>query len=363
MNKIAAIRKELNARFMNRAEIIDGMLTALIAKENLFMIGLPGTGKSALTEALCSALVGGNNFTYLLSKFTTPEELYGPVSLLGLQKDTHERITAGRLPEAHVALLDEVFKGSSAILNTLLPVMNERKFYNGTKAMALPLQVLFGASNEIPEAEELAAMYDRFALKYVTTRLSSDDDARALFTRSKFGPMPTISFQELETEQAAAAALSLPEAVIDALVAIRRDIDQEGMYVSDRKWVQSVRVIKAYAYLQGHSEVELEDLDVLEHMLWTTPDSKRAVAKIVAKHNNPIGEKLSKITDAIAEIGTNFDAMTTAQAAEVASKLKKLKGDLAELGNPAKNNKLAAALRDTDKLLRDVLAKKLGLSV
>lgn len=363
MKKIQAIRKALNDRFFDRSEIIDGMLTALIAKENLFMIGQPGTGKSALTETLCSALSGGNHFAYLISKFTTPEELYGPVSLQALQTGAYERVTAGRLPEAHIAFLDEIFKGSSAILNTLLPVINERKFYNGVKPVACPLQVVFGASNEIPEAEELAALYDRFALKYVTARLKDDDHARALFNRAKFGPMPTMSFAELDVEQAHAAALDVPAEVIDALISIRRDIDQEGLYVSDRKWVQSVKVIKAYAYLQGHSVVELDDLDILEHMLWTTPDNKRTVAKIVAKYNNPIGEKLGKITDAIAEMSTGLDALTTAQAAEVASKLKKLKGELLELGNPEKNQKLAAASRDADKLLRDVLAKKLGLSV
>lgn len=363
MKKIIAIRKALNERLMSRAQVIDGMLTALIAKENLFLIGPPGTGKNALTETLCAALTGGNYFTYLMGKFTTPEELYGPVSLKSLQSDTHERIVTGRIPEAHIAFLDEIFKGSSAILNTLLPVINERKFHNGTKTLKIPLQVAFGASNEIPEGEELAAIYDRFALKYVTSRLTDDNEARKLFKRRNFGPMPTISFEELAEIQEKARAMDIPDPVIDALVAIRRDVDHEGLYVSDRKWAQMQNVVPAYALLNGHAAPEMEDLDILEHMLWTTPDNKRTVAKIVAKHNNPIGEKLSKITDAIAEVSSGVDSLSTAQAAEVVSKLKKFKADLQDLGNPDKNAKLGAAIKDTEKLLREVLAKKLGLSI
>ena len=118
---------------------------------------------------------GARYFQWLLTKFTTPEELFGAVSLRGLENDEYRRVTSGKLPEAHIAFLDEVFKASSSILNTLLTIMNERIFYNGTEKVRIPLISLFGASNELPsEEDELEALYDRFLLRYVVDYIKED---------------------------------------------------------------------------------------------------------------------------------------------------------------------------------------------
>lgn len=360
MKKLQTLRKALNEKFLEREQVVDGLLVALLSKQNLFLIGPPGTGKSALTEAVCQA-IGGKHFAYILSKFTTPDELYGPVSLEGLQNSSFERVTTGRLPEASIGFIDEIFKGSSAILNTLLPIMNERVFYNGTTPQKIPLQVLFGASNEIPEQEELAAMFDRFALKYVTARLTDDTLARNLFQTQNVN-IPQISLADLASEQAAAAALTLPDDVIDALLAIRADIAAEGIYVSDRKWVQTTHLIRAYAHLNGGT-VSLDSLDILEHALWNNPDARRSVSKIIQKHANPIGEKIGKIMDAVYEIQASFSEMTTGDAAEVAAKLRKSIDSLRSLGEPQKNAKLSTAIATTEKLQRQVIEKKLGFKL
>ena len=244
----------------------------------------------------------------------------------------------------------------------LLPIINERVFRNPAPTK-IPLQVLFAASNEIPEGEELAAMYDRFALKYVTERIKQDDHFRSMLSGGQTSPMPTITLAEIAKEQAAAEQLVIPDAVADALIAIRREVDAEGLYVSDRKWVQARTIVRAYAHLQGHLQVELEDLEILEAMLWTTPDSRRSVSKLVLKHSNPIGEKLGKIVDALAEISTTIESATTSQAAELVNKVKKLKGEMAELGDAKKNAKLAAAIKDAERIQYYLLTKKLGLSV
>jgi hypothetical protein len=123
--------------------------------------GSPGTAKSALVRAIAQAF-GGSYFERLLTKFSTPEELFGPISLKALEQDRYERVTAGKLPEAEFAFVDEVFKANSAILNSLLTAMNERLFHNDGAPAQMPLVSLFGASNELPEGKELEALFDRF---------------------------------------------------------------------------------------------------------------------------------------------------------------------------------------------------------
>src|SRR3954469_23269668 len=128
---LRSMREELQQLFLERAEVIDGALTALLSGHHVLIIGPPGTAKSMLADELCRRLEGGTYFQWLLTKFTTPEELFGAVSLSALERDEYRRVTTLKLPEAHIAFLDEVFKANSSILNAVLTLMNERRFHNG----------------------------------------------------------------------------------------------------------------------------------------------------------------------------------------------------------------------------------------
>ncbi|MCI0481216.1 MAG: AAA family ATPase, partial [Candidatus Dadabacteria bacterium] len=154
LEKLKKIRSDLKSRYFERDDVIDGAFCALLTGSHLLLIGPPGTAKSQLANEICRKITGARYFQWLLTKFTTPEELFGAVSLKGLENDEYRRVTAGKLPEAHIAFLDEVFKASSSILNTLLTIMNERIFYNGTEKVRIPLISLFGASNELPSEED-----------------------------------------------------------------------------------------------------------------------------------------------------------------------------------------------------------------
>ena len=154
---VASLERLLNGQFFERQDVIHGLWLGLIARQHVVLLGPPGAAKTALADAF-SALVGLRFWSTLLTRFSTPEELFGPLSLSALEHDAYRRIGAGRLPDAEVALIDEVFKGNSAILNTLLPVMNERVWFNDGQRLNLPLQLLIGASNEMPESEELNKM-------------------------------------------------------------------------------------------------------------------------------------------------------------------------------------------------------------
>src|SRR5439155_7200 len=148
---LRSIRDELGQIFLERDELIDGALVALLAAQHVLVIGPPGTAKSMLADEVCRRLTGARYFQWLLTRFTTPEELFGAVSLKALEQDDYRRLTTHKLPEAHIAFLDEIFKASSSILNTILTVMNERRFHNGREVTEVPLLTLFAASNELPE--------------------------------------------------------------------------------------------------------------------------------------------------------------------------------------------------------------------
>src|SRR5262249_30409163 len=153
----------------------------------------PGTAKSMLADELCRRLEGTGYFQWLLTKFTTPEELFGAVSLRALENDEYRRVTTLKLPEAHIAFLDEVFKANSSLLNSILPSMNERGFHNGRDVLAVPLITLFGASHELPEEDELQALYHRFLLRFVVGYIADDFRFLRLLQGNPGGTRTTLS--------------------------------------------------------------------------------------------------------------------------------------------------------------------------
>jgi len=363
--KLQDIRKALEERFFERSELIEGMLVALISKEMLFMLGQPGTGKSAICDALCS-IFKGRFFTWLLSKFTTPEEIFGPLSLKALENDKYERVTTGKLPEADVAFLDEIFKGSSAILNTLLPIINERIFHNGTSPTKIPLQVVFGASNEIPQAEELAALYDRFALRFIVSKISDASSVKGLFDMAANGrtlsPMPTLTVKELEAEQKLAAEVKVPDQIINILVKLRTEVEEKGIQVSDRRWVQSIRILKAYAHLDGSTEVKEDHLSILKNVLWSAPEQQKQIAKMVNSISNPLGADIQMIMDGVEDI---YSLLKKGQEKPevVQQQVKDAKVRLKKLGDPNTNKKLKEAIAKVNKINLDICKGHLGLDL
>lgn len=269
VEKFQAMGLALKSQFLEREDVIDGMLVAALAGEHVLLVGPPGSAKSALVVAFSKAVVGTQYFEWLLGRFTVPEELFGPMSLKGLEREEYRRVTTGKLPEANVAFLDEVFKAGGAILNTLLPVLNERKFYNNGAPVSVPLRMVVGASNELPDGAELGALYDRFVVRYWIEYLESADNFVRMVQGVPKGHEASITLEEWDTARTEVVAVKVGEEIARELHKLRAKLASDhSIVLSDRRWKQCVRLLQAAAWLGGESEVLEDHLTALAPALW-----------------------------------------------------------------------------------------------
>ncbi|HEY2516017.1 MAG TPA: AAA family ATPase [Polyangiaceae bacterium] len=351
---VAQLSTELAAQFPERGDVIRMMLVAAVAGEHVVVLGPPGTAKSLLARSLSKAF-GASYFERLMTRFTTPEEVFGPVKLSGLQQDRFTRATAGYLPSAEVVFLDEVFKANSAILNALLTALNERLFHDDGAAQPIPLLTCIAASNELPEGPELDALYDRFLVRLETRYIADRDAFRAMLTAA---PIQIASRVAIRAEQSAARAVVVSNDTIDALISLRDACAKAKIVVSDRRWRQCLSVVRAAAHIDGRTTTEPEDLDVLEHVLWRKPDEQSAVARLVQSVVNPNGakavEELDAARDLVAKLPTPGSIDAGAYMSAIGSAAKDVAEILARVERLTPSRKVTTAKTEIAKIKRDV---------
>lgn len=300
--RIRLIMDAVSAGLIDRDYVVKMAVLAVLAGQNIFLYGPPGTAKSMLSRRLASIVRGSSYFEHLMHRFCTPEEIFGPVSLSELKKDNYERKTAGYLPEADFAFLDEIWKSSPAVLNTLLTIINEHSFHNGSKVMTVPLRSLAVASNEIPDAESgMEALYDRFPVRIPVFPVKGEDAFRHLLRqRGTDGEeeIQGITPEEYQDWLRKIRGIPLSDNVIAVLSLIReevlkvsgtalsvadhdlRDGEDPGpaspheprfSYVSDRRWIQAAELLRAAAFFNGHDKVFVSSLPLAVNALWNTP--------------------------------------------------------------------------------------------
>ena len=283
--------------FVGRDEAVDIIALATLCREHVLLIGPPGTAKTALLERFC-AMISARYFSYLLTKFTEPAELFGSIDMRSFQQDSVYRVnTEGMLPEVDIAFLDEIFHGSSAILNTLLTLINERTFHNGSAREPANLITLLGATNGMPDDPLLQAFCDRFLFRCRLDPVPDDAIGEVLGVGwaaeqelirggTARGSAGGFALDDLKLLQGSVADVDL-SAVRDELAKILLTFREEAIAFSDRRAVKAQKAIAASALLAGRRQAELEDLAVLVH-LWTTPQDEVSIRRVVESHGVPV---------------------------------------------------------------------------
>ena len=270
IEKVAAFLKELQKPFVGREEEALVVTLALMTGEHVILIGEPGTAKSAIARRAAD-LVQARFFKYLLTKYTEPDELLGPLDIAALREGRYVRITRGRLPEAEVAFLDEVFNASSAILNTLLTLMNERVIYDGYNEINVPLWTLISASNSVPSEPEYQALYDRFLLRHFVKPVGEDkwgallESAWRIEKEGYRAPQPILAMDELKKVNELVLSVDV-SGVAPKLVKLYAVLEDQGVHLTDRRKGKALKVIAAHSVLQGRLKAQEEDLFVLKYV-------------------------------------------------------------------------------------------------
>lgn len=352
---------EMNRGIYEKETEISLSLLAALAGESIILLGPPGVAKSMVARQLKTAFKDARSFEYLMSRFSTPDEIFGPVSIQKLKtSDTYERAVEGYLPTADVVFLDEIWKAGPAIQNTLLTVINEKIFRNGNREMHLPLKLLVAASNELPaKGEGLEALWDRFVIRIEsrpikleknframlldsneshTDLTDSTDEANVMYKKSSVKQTPMgvetserdlfisentqkksvksvcdirISPEEYAEWAVKICKIGVKEVVLDAISAIRKSLravnvdeaaERRNIYVSDRRWKNIVRLLRTSAFMQDREEVDICDLLPIYHCLWQEPEERDAIRCIVIRALfSPFAEKLVEMKNALAE--------------------------------------------------------------
>ncbi len=275
-----------------REEIIAVALLGALCGQNTFLYGPPGTAKSLISRRIACAFAKPAYFEYLMNRFSTPEDVFGPVSIKALKEDQYLRKTQNYLPKAEFAFLDEIWKSSPAILNTLLTLINERIFRNGESIEPAPLKALIAASNETPEANQgLDALYDRFIVRLMAGPIEQTANFDRLLSSRPTAAEVAIPAdlvvkpeewshwqEQLHTVQLSVETLTIIHLIREALAA---SYDELQVYVSDRRWQRAAILMKAAAFFNGRSETNHSDALLLRHCLWTQEQNREAVCAIV----------------------------------------------------------------------------------
>ncbi|WP_242426184.1 ATPase RavA domain-containing protein [Vibrio sp. qd031] len=331
--RINQLVSALSEGVYEREHTIKLCLLAALSGESVFLLGPPGIAKSLIAKRLIQAFEDSSYFEYLMTRFSTPEEVFGPLSIQELKDNgRYVRLTQGYLPTAKVVFLDEIWKAGPAILNTLLTVVNEKTFKNGADIEQVPMRLLISASNELPEQDSgLEALYDRMLVRVFVNRIQNKQNFRSMLTvgTPQEAVMPAglaITNKEYHQWQSELDTIELSEGIFEKLYQLKLLLEArmdrvqdktiaQDLYVSDRRWKKSVRLLKASAFFCGRKTINPLDLVLIQDCLWNSPESRKIVREVienfairVAFDQQIIREKLEELQQTISDIQIDVES-------------------------------------------------------
>ena len=370
--------RQLEAQFLGKEEVIRLLFVSALAGEHLVMVGPPGTAKSALLRAFAQ-VIDARYFDYLLTRFTEPNEIFGPVDIQSFREGSYRRRIDGMLPEAEIVFLDEIFKANSAILNSLLTLLNARRFTHGNQSVRVPLISLYAASNEVPNDEALSALFDRFLLRVRVDYLDSYHfrgllqkgvELEAKHMNPDALPLNAVvsAADLLQLQRRFGELLEFNEEFLATFKGLVFQIRSEGVGLSDRRIVKLLKLFKASAVFDGRSEVNDSDFFVLRHV-WNTPEQEEILQEVVGpvldqwyeQHPDQarIGATPTNLQDLLDELKVIRDTLTGSEVLsdmQLFSQLRNLGDIKAALMRMPDNPTAQRMIAEVDRLLETMFA-------
>ena len=296
--RIQKLLQELNTGIYEKEEVMALSLLSAVAGESIFLLGAPGVAKSLIARRLKYAFEGGKAFEYLMSRFSTPDEIFGPVAISKLKnEDKYERVVENYLPSADVVFLDEIWKAGPSIQNALLTVINEKKYRNGAQEIDIPMKALISASNELPAKNEgLEALWDRFLVRLEVEGIKEKSNFDLMISEKLDFYNDTVSADvkitndEFKEWSKAIDEIEIPGNILNVINVIRMKIQQHNkkesnknnpIYISDRRWRKIVRLLRTSAFLNDRKTVDLMDCFLIKDCLWNEDTQIETVKQIV----------------------------------------------------------------------------------
>lgn len=342
--KFDLLYDQMTLRLVERNREIRAAINAVLGGRHVFLHGFPGIAKSFLVDMLCEHISGTRQFSILMTRFTTPPEVFGPTSLSALKADRFERKIDGYLPMSDFAFIDEIFKANSSILNALLWAMNERKYRHGDKVIPIDLGTLFCASNEFPQGDELGALYDRVDVRLQVNPIKDPNNFIKMLDMVDTPVTPVLTMTDVLQAKTEVRQVVIPREVMEGVVEIKRALKEEGIEPTDRRFRTSLSLVRAAAWQDGLAKAEKEHLRPLQNVLWDQPEHIPTVDKVVLSVASPLDAEVMELKVEIDRLEDRLNGLSDTEdrerkGTEIYTKLRRCKTDLDEMSKKVGNSR------------------------